>query len=80
MAISDSAGAVYDENGLDIGEISRLKQHKKSVGEYSGGKSIPAEDVLTCTCDILIPAALENQITFENADMIQAQYILELAN
>ena len=57
-----------------------LKKNKKSLSEYDGVKHITNSELLELACDILIPAALENQITSENADTIQATLIMELAN
>lgn len=78
--ISDSKWWIYNEKGINISEISRLKSQKKSVIEYSDWKKLWQKGVLELDCDILIPAALENQITEENANNIKAKYILELAN
>ncbi len=81
VAISDSAWAIYNENGLNIWEISRLKALRKSVVDYNDATKLenPME-VLELDVDILIPAALENQITEKNASKIKASIILELAN
>jgi len=65
--ISDSKWGVHNENGIDIGKISMLKWQRKSVIEYSDAQQLGAKDVLEVECDILIPAALENQITPDNA-------------
>jgi len=78
--ISDSRWGIYNENGLNIGEVSKLKIQKKSVIDYTDAKVLWPKEVLELDCDILIPAALENQITEENANNIKAKYILELAN
>lgn len=80
IGISDSKGWIYNENGLDIKKIEELKANRKSVTQYSDAKILWAKEILEQKCDILIPAALENQITSDNADKIQAQIILELAN
>lgn len=80
IGTSDSHGAIYDESGLDVSQIVGLKGDKKSLTEYTGGKQISNHELLELSCDILIPAALENQITSENADKIHAKLILELAN
>jgi len=80
IATSDSHGGIYDENGLDIARIVELKKNKKSLSEYSDVKHITNSELLELECDILIPAALENQITSDNAKNIHAQLILELAN
>jgi glutamate dehydrogenase/leucine dehydrogenase len=77
---SDSHGGIYDENGLDISRIVELKKNRKSLTEYRWGKQITNAELLELSCDILIPAALENQITSENVIKIQAKLILELAN
>ena len=78
--ISDSRWGIYNEKGLNIWEISKLKIQKKSVIDYADAEKIWPKKVLELECDILIPAALENQITEENAENIKAKYILELAN
>jgi glutamate dehydrogenase/leucine dehydrogenase len=80
VGTSDSSGALYHESGLDISQIIRLKQEKKSLKEYQGALFITNMDLLEKPTDILVPAALENQITDENAHRIQAKIILELAN
>jgi len=79
--ISDSKWAIYNKNWLDLEKIEELKNHKKSVIDYSKHKDILTnEEILEIECYILIPAALENQITQENVNNIKAKYILELAN
>jgi glutamate dehydrogenase/leucine dehydrogenase len=80
LAVSDSKGAVYNENGLDI---EKLMEHKKNTGtlaHFEGAKEITNEELLEIECDLLIPAAFENQITEKNASKIKAKAILELAN
>jgi glutamate dehydrogenase (NADP+) len=89
VAVSDSQGAVYAPSGLDIPSIRQFKESSRGVkAVYCQGSvcSIVEHEVLTnaelleLDVDILIPAALENQITEENADRIQARYIFEVAN
>jgi glutamate dehydrogenase (NAD(P)+) len=80
VAVSDSKGGIHNHQGLDV---SRLLDHKHKTGSvtgFEGAKSIAAEAVLELQCDILIPAALENQITMENADRIKARIVAEAAN
>ncbi|HZX45274.1 MAG TPA: Glu/Leu/Phe/Val dehydrogenase [Candidatus Nanoarchaeia archaeon] len=80
IAVSDSKGAVINNHGIDIG---KLTIHKKKVGcvlEFPASKPSTNEEILELDCDILVPAALENVITMENADRIKAKVILELAN
>lgn len=80
VAVSDSSGAVHNAAGLDV---DRLIAHKKSTGSvsgYPGATTITAGEVLEVPCVVLVPAALENQITGENAGRIQARLVLEAAN
>lgn len=81
VGTADSRGAIYDPSGLDIDRILALKKEYKSVREYDTQLvlSDPA-DLLVQATDILIPAALEGQITEANAPSIKARLILELAN
>lgn len=83
VALSDVSGGIYCENGLDADEISEfLEQTGKQLKDYQkvGVRHISHEEVLTCKCDVLIPAALENQINAENAEKLQCSYIIEGAN
>jgi len=81
IGISDSKGGIYNTDGLDVAKLQNLKKERKSVTDYDGDfESLDAKEVLYKECDVLIPAALENQITEENADRVQAKLILELAN
>ncbi len=78
--ISDSKWWIYNEKWLFIDKIVRLKSERKSVIEYLDAEKLENKEILEKECDILIPAALENQITDVNADKITAKIILELAN
>ena len=80
VAISDSEGAIYDENGLDMEKLEKAKSETGSVKGYEGGQKITNEQLLESDVDILIPAAIENQITGSNADKVRAKLVLELAN
>ncbi len=80
VAISDSAGAVYDANGLDLAKLEKAKKETGSVKNYEGGTPMTNEQLLETDVDILIPAAIENQITGANADRVKAKLVLELAN
>lgn len=80
VGISDSHGAIFNENGISISEIIALKKAKKSVMDYADAEKISDEAMLEKNCDILVPAALENRITENNADKIAAKLIVELAN
>jgi len=78
--ISDSKWWIYNKNWLDLKEIISLKNDRKSVVYYKDGEKVSNEKILELACDILVPAALENQIVAENANNITAKLILELAN
>jgi len=80
IAVSDSRGGVYNESGLDIKELIALKNGGRSVNEYTGGSPVSNAALLELETDILVLAALENQITIDNATKIKADYIVELAN
>ncbi len=80
VAISDSKWWVYDPDWLNINDIENLKKNKLSVIKYDRGDVITNMDLLELDVDILVLAALENQITLFNANKIKAKYIIELAN
>ncbi len=80
IAVSDSKGGILDEGGLDIGEVMGCKREKGSVAAFPGAEKITNEELLSLGCDILVPAALSDQITEENASMVKARVVLELAN
>ena len=80
IAVSDSKSGIYHENGLDIGKVIEHKEKNNSLSGFKGAKEISNEDLLELECNVLIPAALENQITKNNANKIKAEIILELAN
>ena len=83
IAISDISGGLYCEDGLDIDTISVfLDQEDALLKDYSapGIRHISNEEILTCKCDVLVPAALENQITAENAGKLNCSFIVEAAN
>ncbi len=79
--IAEYNGGIYDPNGLDVEEVHQLKQEKGSILNYKNAKNIQNSiELLEYECDILIPAALENQITAENAPGIKAKIVGEAAN
>ena len=80
VAISDISGAYYNPDGLDIEEAINYVSREKSLEGYKGGKIISNDELLELDVDILVPAALEDQITEENADRIKAKLIVEGAN
>lgn len=80
VAVSDVSGGTHNPAGLDIPKVIAHVAQKKQLREFSGGKPITNKQLLECKCDILIPAAIEGQITEENAPHIKAQIIVEAAN
>jgi glutamate dehydrogenase/leucine dehydrogenase len=80
IAASDSKGGVYNKNGIDIISLRKHKEKTGSVVGFAGAKSISNEEVLETDCTILIPAALENQITSKNAGRVKAKIVAEAAN
>jgi len=80
VAVSDSKGALYNEKGLDLKGIIKVKEAGASVIEYPLAKKISNEELLECNCSILIPSALSGVITLKNAEKVKAKIILELAN
>ena len=80
VAVSDSTGGIHAPQGLDPDRVLAWKTEHGSVQGVSGGDSISNRELLELDCEILIPAALENQITRSNADRIRARVIAEAAN
>src|SRR5262249_49675685 len=80
VAISDSNGGVFNANGLSYDDVRAHKQATGSVDGFPKGEQISNEDLLELDADILIPAALENQIKAENAPRIKARIVAEAAN
>jgi len=78
VALADSSGTLTDANGLDVEKVLGIKAKS---GELSAAGSVTAPDaVITAEAEILLPAALEEQVTKDNADMVKADVILEVAN
>ena len=80
LAVSDTRGSILNRTGLDIPALLAHKAHTGSVVGFPNSEPISSEDLLELQCDILIPAALENQITLLNADRIRAKIVAEAAN
>lgn len=80
VAVSDSKGGIYNPNGLNAKEVIAYKERTGSVVGFPGAKTITNAELLELPVDILIPAALENQITADNAGRIKAKIVAELAN
>ena len=80
VCVSDSQGGVADEDGLNPDEVMAHKAESGTIVGLPETKTITNEDLLTCDCDILIPAALECQILQDNADKVRAKLVVEAAN
>ena len=81
VALSEREGAVYRPEGLDLDTVVKHQKETGSILHFPGAKNItPTNLALELECDILIPAALENQITAENAPRIRAKIVAEAAN
>lgn len=80
VAVSDSKGGIYNPEGLDYEKLMEYKKSTGAVSGFPGTKEVTNKELLELTVDVLVPAALENQITEENAENIKATYIIELAN
>ncbi|MHA2142103.1 MAG: Glu/Leu/Phe/Val family dehydrogenase [Candidatus Thorarchaeota archaeon] len=80
VGVSDSKGGIYSKDGLNPSEV---RQYKLDTGSVTGHKNLPTlseQEFLTKSCDVLVPAARENQITRKIADDIETKIVLELAN
>ncbi len=81
VAISDVNGGLYNENGIDYYALQEYKtKNKGTISGFPGAKAITNKELLELNVDVLVPAAIENQITGENADKVKAKIVLELAN
>ncbi len=89
VAIFDSSGGIYQDKGLKINEVLELKKQKGKIADifdktdlenHRLGKFVKSQDFISLPVDILVPAALENVINKSNVSLIQASYIIEMAN
>ncbi len=82
VGLADIGGGLYNDNGFDVPKIIEwVYTQKKPLQEFpGGGTKMSARDVLFQPCDVLIPAAIENQITEQNAHQVQAKILCEGAN
>jgi glutamate dehydrogenase (NAD(P)+) len=80
IAVSDSNGGVSNKDGIQVGALRKHKEKKGSVVGFPGTRPISNEDLVEMECTILVPAALENQITSKNAGKIKAKIVAEAAN
>ena len=80
VAVSDSTGGIHNAAGLDPARVIAWKQEHGTVVGFPGADEVTNREILEVPCDILVPAALENQITKGNADRVQAKVVAEAAN
>ncbi len=80
VAVSEAAGGLYNPSGLDIARLLEHGSHGGQFADFPGGDAMSNAELLTCPCDILIPAAVQNQITAANASSVQARLVIEGAN
>ena len=80
VAVTDSRGGIYDENGIDPEAVFQHKRSTGSVEGFNGLKSITNAEVLELDVDVMIPAAIENVITDQNAANVKAKIVAEAAN
>jgi glutamate dehydrogenase (NAD(P)+) len=80
VAVSDSRGGVYSSRGLDVSAVAAHKDEAGTVVGFKGAERITNEELLEAKCDVLVPAALENQITLKNASRVRARVVAEAAH
>ena len=80
VAVSDSRGGIFSEQGLDVRALLAHKAKTGSVTDFPGSRNITNSELLETECEVLIPAALENVITRANAERLKAKIIAEFAN
>ena len=80
VAVSDTKGAIYVESGIDFKKLLEHKKKHGSVANFPGAKHITNAELLELPVDILVPAAIENQLRGDNAPRVKPKVILELAN
>lgn len=80
IAVGDATGAVFNDQGLDTRALARHVAQHRGVAGFTGGEPMPAADLLTLECEMLIPAALERVITADNAGKLRCKVLAEGAN
>ena len=80
VAVSDIAGGVHREDGLDLADVDRWRAEHGDLGGYPNGQPLTNAELLALSCDVLVLAATENQVTAENAGRVQARVVAEGAN
>jgi glutamate dehydrogenase (NAD(P)+) len=80
VGVSDVTGGIVNEDGLDVEEIAAYVAENRFLRGYPGGDPVNRTEILETRCDVLIPAALQQQITERNADRLDCRIVLEAAN
>jgi glutamate dehydrogenase (NAD(P)+) len=80
VAVSDIAGGVHRDEGLDLEDVDRWRAEHGDLGGYPNGEPLTNAELLALPCDVLVLAATENQVTGENADRVRARVVAEGAN
>jgi glutamate dehydrogenase (NAD(P)+) len=80
VAISEKNGGIYNENGIDIAAAGLYYRENGTLVDFLGAEAITNEDLLTCECDVLIPAAMENTVDSKIAPHVKARIVVEAAN
>ena len=80
VAVSDSKGAIYNEKGLNVDELTKVKEKTGSVINYKPGKVLPNKEIFELPVDVVIPGALPDVITKDNVNKIKAEIVVEAAN
>jgi glutamate dehydrogenase (NAD(P)+) len=80
VAVSDVKGGIHDPNGLDLRKVDAWVREHKLLEGFPGTDAVTNAEILELPCDILIPAAIQNQITGDNADRLQCRLLVEGAN
>ncbi len=80
VAMADSGGGIHDAAGLDVERVLEFKKQRGTVVGFPGARPVSNRELLELPCDVLVPAALENVITAENAPRIRARVVVEAAN
>jgi glutamate dehydrogenase (NAD(P)+) len=80
VGVTDWKGGVHNANGLDIAKLREHAARRKTVNEFPGGDPLSNQQLYALEVDVLIPAALENQLTMDNAPSVRAKVVVEGAN
>lgn len=80
VALSDSKGGIVNLEGLDLDAVAEHKKQTGSLKDFAGAKNITNSELLELPADVLVPGALENVLTADNADKVKAKLIVEMAN